>query len=264
MYQLSLLSSSVSPEKGQVNQQLAAPVVYLLDVVLPSVPAQTLRSYYARTIPSLTALLETLYSAGNTSSEGTAAIIKSTIGAIESLLLVQDFGAWKSRDEDAVQHVFSGYIVGNGMDPRPKVRKRVLEAVRKILMSPPPSPIGVHPAAEGTATICFHTVRGQFNVGKKKKSKEVGEREVKAVHSLHLLKTIASAVTWPKSSIRELVELLLTLSSENFDDMIRLAALEVFQVIFGQATEDMDIERLQEIIEVHSYSPLLIADGIVR
>jgi ribosomal RNA-processing protein 12 len=182
-------------------------------------------------------------------SEGTAAIIKSTIGAIESLLLAQDFAAWKSRDEMGVQHVFTGYLVSNGMDPRPKVRKRVLEAIKNVLANPPANPSAVHPAGDGTATVCFHTVQAQFGQ-KKKKTKVGGERDAKAVHSLQLLKAVASAVPWPKTSMRELVELLLKLSSEGYDDIVRLAALEVFQVIFGQASQDMDAQRLQQVLEV--------------
>ena len=234
-----------------MNHQLAAPVLYLLDVILPSVAPQTLRTYYSRTVPTLVAVLETLSERQNTGSEGVAAIIKSTIGALETIILAQDFAAWKSRDEMSVQHVFTGYLVGNGLDPRPKVRKRVLEAIKKALLNPPASPSALHPAAEGTATICFHTVQAQFGQTKKKqKGKEGGERDARAVHSLHLLKTVASAVTWPKSLMRELVELLLKLSAETYDDIVRLAALEVFQVILGQASEDMNAERLREVIEV--------------
>jgi len=241
----------VSPEENKVNHQLATPVLYLLDVILPSVAPQTLRAYYSRTVPSLVAVLETLSETPNTGSEGVAAIIKSTVGALETLLLAQDFGAWKSRDELSVQHVFTGYLVGNGMDPRPKVRKRVLEAIKKVLSNPPASPNALHPAADGTATICFHTVQAHFGQTKKKhKGVEGDERDAKAVHSLHLLKTVASAVAWPKSSMRELVELLLKLSAESYDDIVRLAALEVFQVIFGQASEEMNAERLREVLEV--------------
>jgi ribosomal RNA-processing protein 12 len=245
--QLSLLGSSVSPEKRQVNHQLSAPVLYLLDVILPFVAPQTLRAYYSRTVPSLVAVLETLSETPNTVSEGAAAIVKSTIGALETILLAQDFAAWKSRDEMSVQHVFTGYLVGNGLDPRPKVRKRVLEAIKKVLLNPPASPNALHPAADGTATICFHTVQAHFGQTKRNKG---GERDAKAVHSLHLLKTVASAITWPKSSIRELVELLLKLSAESYDDIVRMAALEVFQVIFGQASEEMNAERLREVVEV--------------
>jgi ribosomal RNA-processing protein 12 len=242
----------VSPEQGQVNQQLAAPVLYLLDIVLPHVPAQTLRGYYSRTVPSLVAVLETL-SSNQSTSEGTAAMIKSTIGVIESLLLAQDFQAWRSRDEMSVQHVYTGYFLGLGMDPRPKVRKRVLEAIKKVLVNPPASPSALHPAAEGTAAICFSTVQAQFGPVKKK-AKEGAANTGKAVHSLQLLKTVASAITWPKSSMRELVELLLKLSSESYDDIVRLAALEVFQVIFGQASEEMNKERLREVLEVFPFS----------
>lgn len=237
------------PANGEVNQQLAAPVLYLLDTTLPSVPQQTLRSYYSSLIPSLIAVLDTLLTS-NSNSEGTAAVIKSSIGAIESLIVAQDFTAWKSRDERGVQHVFTGYLLANGMDPRPKVRRRVLGAIRTVLMSPPANPSGTHPAAEGTATVCFHTVQTQFGQAKKKHAKDGGEKNAKAVHSLHLLKAVGSAVAWPKSSIRELVELLLKLSSESFDDIIRLAASEVFQVIFAQASEEMNAERLREIIQV--------------
>jgi ribosomal RNA-processing protein 12 len=244
------MGSAVSIENGEVNHQLAAPVVYLMDVVLPSVPPQTLRSFYSRTIPSLVALLETLSISHGSGSEGTAALIRSAIGAVESLLVAQDFNAWRSRDEMSVQHVFTGYLVGYGMDLRPKVRKRVLEAIQSVLSNPPANPTGLHPAGDGTATICFHTVQAQFGQSKKKKGKEVNERDAKSVYSLQLLKTVASAVPWPKTSIRELVELLLKLSSEAYDDIIRLAALEVFQVIFEQATEEMDSQRLREVIEV--------------
>lgn len=136
------------------------------------------------------------------------------------------------------------------MDPRPKVRKRVLEAIKNVLINPPANPNALHPAGDGSAMICFHTVQAQFGQTKKKKSTG-GERDAKAVHSLHLLKTVASAVSWPKSSVRELVELLLKLSSEAYEDHVRLAALEVFQVIFGQASEEMNAERLREVIEVN-------------
>jgi hypothetical protein len=60
---------------------------------------------------------------------------------------------------------------------------------------------------------------------------------------------VASAVSWPKTKIRELVELLLKLSSESYDDNVRLSALEVFQVIFAQASEGMDASRLKEVLE---------------
>lgn len=151
------------------------------------------------------------------------------------------------------------------MDPRPKVRKRVLDAIKKILTNPPANPSTLHPAGDGTAEICLHTVRVHFNQGKKK-PKEEGERESKAVHALHLLKTVASAVTWPKSSMRELVELLLQLSSETYDNIVRLAALEVFQVIFGQASQEMDADRLREVIDVSSVycMYILTTDGVIR
>ena|ERR1700737_3264275 len=228
---------------------MAAPVLYLMDAILPFVPPETLRAYYSRTIPGLIATLDTL-SATPSNSEGTAAIIKSIIGAIETLLLAQDFSAWKSRNEMAVQHVFTGYLVSNGMDPRPKVRKRVLDAIKNVLANPPANPTALHPAGDGTATMCLHTVQAKFGQGKKKKAKEGGERDSKAVHSLHLLKAVASAVPWPKTSMRELVELLLKLSSEGHDDIVRLAALEIFQAIFGQASGDMDAERLQQVLTV--------------
>jgi ribosomal RNA-processing protein 12 len=153
--------------------------------------------------------------------------------------------------------------VGNGTDPRPKVRKRVLDAIMKILTNPPANPSALHPAGDGPAEICFHTVRAHFNQGKKK-AKEGGERESKAVHSLHLLKAVASAVAWPKSSIRELVELLLRLSSESYDDIVRLAALEVFQVIFSQASREMNVDRLREVIDVFShFLCILTTDHII-
>jgi hypothetical protein len=107
----------------------------------------------------------------------------------------------------------------------------------------------LHPAAEDSAMIAFHIVEGQFG-SKKGRAKGGSEKDVKAVHSLHLLKMVASAVSWPKTKIRELIELLLKLSSEVYDDNVRLSALEVFQVIFAQASEGMDASHLKEVLEV--------------
>ena len=231
---------------GEVNFQLAAPVLYLLDLVLPSVPPQTLRTHYLRTIPSLLAVLD---AGADAHAEGSTAVARSTLGAIETLLLAQDFAAWKSREENCVHRVFTGYIMGSGTDIRPKVRKRALDAVKNILENVPASPSAVHPAAEESAMIAFHIVHGQFGQ-RKGRGKEGSEKEIKAVHSLHLLKTVASTVSWPKAKVRELVELLLKLSSESYDDNVRLSALEVFQVIFAQASEEMDATRLKEVIDV--------------
>ena len=221
-------------------------MLYLLDLVLPSVPQQTLRTYYLRTVPSLVAVLDAVK---GSHTEGSTAVARSIIGAIETLLLAQGFAAWKSRGETSVLEVFTGYIIGSGTDARPKVRKRALDAVKNILENVPANPTALHPAAEESAMIAFHIVRGQFGP-KKGRGKDGPEKEVKAVHSLHLLKMVASAVSWPKTEICELVELLLQLSSESYDDNVRLSALEVFQVIFVQASDGMDATRLKEVLEV--------------
>lgn len=189
--------------------------------------------------------------ASDNTSEGTAAIIRSALGAVESLVLAQDFSSWKSNNERSVQAVFTTYLLGSGMDHRPKVRKRALEAIEKILTNPPAHPSATHPAGDDAAAICFHTVQAQFSQSKKNKILE--ERNAKQVHSLQLLKIVASAIQWPKSSMRDLVELLLRLSSESYDNIVRLAALEVFQVIFSQASEDMKTERLREILDVFPF-----------
>ena len=221
-------------------------MLYLLDLVLPSVPPQTIRAYYLRTIPSLLAVLD---AGADNHTEGSTAVARSTLGAIETLILAQDFAAWKSREDNCVQRVFTGYIMGSGTDTRPKVRKRALDVVKNVLENVPASPSLIHPAAEEGAMIAFHIVEGQFGQ-RKGRGKEGSQKEITGVHSLHLLKTVASAISWPKGNVRELVELLLKLSSESYDDNVRLSALEVFQVIFTQASEEMDATRLKEVLEV--------------
>ena len=156
-----------------MNYQLAGPVLYLLDVVLPSVTPQTLRSNYSRTVPTLIAVLDALSLMSDNVSEGTAAIIRSALGAVESLVLAQDFSSWKSDNERGVQAVFTTYLLGSGMDHRPKVRKRALEAIEKILTNPPAHPSATHPAADDTAAICFHTVQAQFSQSKKNKNSTI-------------------------------------------------------------------------------------------
>ncbi|KAJ4336725.1 pre-rRNA processing protein [Ascochyta clinopodiicola] len=245
---LSLLGRQIT-DQGLVNKDTATAVVYLLDLVTPHVSAPLLRSKFTEIITSLAPAL--------THPDADAPFLRSSIGCLESLLVVQDAHAWELPQTQISPRRAVAGLLQISVDPRPKVRKRAQEALAKVLASPPPSPSLDHPAAD----MCAETALKVLNdiavlAAKAKKSKGGKNAESKdpdLIHALQLIKTIATACGgWPSRKMDVLCELLLNISRST-NEFLTMAAFEIFEVIFaGMASDEIASAKLPRLLEVIS------------
>jgi len=240
---LSLLSSN-----GAQGKDVAATVVYLLDLVTPHVPQPLLRSKF-------TLIFETLAPA-LMRGDADAPFLRSAIGCLESLLVVQDAQAWAlPQSQTGPRRAVAG-LLQIAMDPRPKVRKRATEALTSVLQHGPPGPSIDHPAADmcaETALRSFQTLATPAAQPKKTKtSPETQAHDPGLIHSLQLIKTIAAATGgWPSKSLESLCEVLFTVAKSK-SEFLTMAAFDVFEAIFEGMAANNSFSRLPRLLEAVS------------
>ena len=242
---LALLSQSVSPSKAIVNKELATSVVYLLDIIAPYVPAPLLRSKFSQILTSLAPVL--------THADIEAPLIRSSVGCLESLLVVQDNAAWAlSQVQVSPRRAVAGLLL-LASDHRPKVRKRAQDAITHVLKNPPPSPSLDHPAADMCAETALRSVNDMAADGKKKgKGHRQEENQPGLMHALQLVKTIASASGgWPSKKIEPLCEVLMNISRSN-NEYLTMFAFEIFEVIFAGMADETSSAKLPKLMEAIS------------
>lgn len=243
---LSLIGQWISSEKGIANKDLAYAVVYLLDLVTPHVPAPLLRSKFSQILKSLSPAL--------THADAEAPIVRSSIGCLESLLVVQDAQGWALPASEATPRRAVAGLLALANDPRPKVRKRSQDAIANVLKNAPPSPSLDHPAADMCAETALKSLREEAEKsGKIKRSRATRDnqqREPQLIHTLQLVKTIASAANgWPAKKIDSLCELLLSISKSSHEYLV-MAAFEVFEVIFAGIAGEVSSAKLPRLLEI--------------
>ncbi|KAB8346247.1 hypothetical protein FH972_023292 [Carpinus fangiana] len=240
---LSLLNQYVSAA-GIVNKDVATAVVYLLDLVTPHVPTPLLRSKFE---PILTSLAPSL-----THPDADAPFLRSAIGCLVSLLVVQDNQAWARPQSQVGPRQAAAGLLNLSVDHRPKVRKRAQEGLAVVLQSRPPGPSRDHPAAEMCAETALRGFQSLATLsGQSKKQRGEHEHEPELIHTMQLIKTIASASGgWPARSLDSLCEVLFAVARSK-SEFLTMTAFDVFEAILaGMANEDSSdkIARLLDAI----------------
>lgn len=245
---LALLTQSLSSSQGIINKDLATSVVYLLDLTADYVPAPLLRSKFAQILTNLAPAL--------TLPDVEAPLLRPSIGVLESLLIAQDAAAWNlPLTQIGPRRAMAG-LLNLAIDHRPKVRKRAQDALTKVLKTPPPSPSLDHPAADMCAETALRTLSDNATAAAKAKKGRHGQNkdnhEPAIIHSLQLVKTIASASGgWPSKKIEPLCELLMNVSRSS-NEFLTMGAFEVFEVIFEGMADDFSSSKLPRLLEAIS------------
>ena len=232
---------------GTVNKELATSVVYLLDVVTPYTPQPLLRSKFSQILTNIAPALSL--------PEADAPLLRPSIGCLESLLVAQDSAAWElSQSQIGPRRAMAG-LLNLAVDHRPKIRKRAQEALTKVLKNPPPSPSLDHPVADMCAETALKNLRdlaAHSSQGRKERRSGTSEHEPALVHSLQLVKTVASASGgWPSKKIDALCEVLLNISKSS-NEYLTMAAFEVFDIIFKGMADEVASSKLPRLLEVIS------------
>lgn len=247
---LALLSQSLSATEGIVNKDLATSVVYLLDLTTAYAPASILRSKFSQILTSLAPALSL--------PEVDAPLLRPSIGCLESLLIAQDAASWNLPHTQVGPRRAIAGLLSLSVDHRPKVRKRAQDALVKVLKSPPPSPSLDHAAADMCAESAMKTLADSIAAaGKQKKGRQDAQHhrethEPLVIHSLQLVKTIASASGgWPSKKIELLCELLMN-ASRSSNEYITMGAFEVFEVIFEGMADEFSSAKLPRLLDAIS------------
>ncbi|KAH7392513.1 pre-rRNA processing protein-like protein Rrp12 [Pyrenochaeta sp. MPI-SDFR-AT-0127] len=245
---LSLLPRQITAQ-GIANKDTATATIYLLDLVTPDVPAPLLRSKFTDILTSLAPAL--------THPDADAPLVRSSIGCLESLLVVQDARAWELPQTQISPRRAVAGLLQISIDHRPKVRKRAQEALAKVLANPPPSPALDHPAADmcaETALKMLSDIADAANKSKKHKAHRDAQqsKDPDLIHTLQLIKTIAtSSGGWPSRKIDVLCELLLSISRSS-NEFLTMAAFDIFEVIFAGMADELASAKLPRLLEVIS------------
>ncbi|CAN6674488.1 ribosomal RNA-processing protein 12 [Trichomonascus vanleenenianus] len=238
-YFVSFLALAEQAFSGKVDQQLASSAVYLLDIVAPFTSAALLKSKFPIILEKLVPAL--------VSEDSTAALLRSSIGVLEALLLAQDVQGWQIPMTEVSPRQATSGLLQMAVDPRPKVRKRAQDAITRILANPPPSPKLEHPAGSLCAEFSLHNVKQK--ISEAKRSKKHDEHNADLIHALQLVRSITAANGWPMDKMEVLCETLLSISKTS-DQYLIVAAFDVFEAVFKGITDgEVNGPKLNKIID---------------
>lgn len=237
---LALLEQTVVDDEV-AESSVAAAAAYFLDLVLPATPKLLLKLKFPEILTKLAPLLN------NTLAE--AALTRSSVGALETLLLAQDHLQWTAKGNVSPQRALVG-MLELSFDPRPKVRKRAQEAVRTVLLHVPASPSPMHPAAGLSAELSLkrlvELIQTAQKQAKKAQNKDAGSA---VIHALQLVSAITSANAWPADKVDALCDVLLDVSRTS-DQYLVSAAFAAFDGLFASMSHEIDIERFARVLRI--------------
>lgn len=186
-----------------------------------------------------------------TSSDIEAPLLRSSIGILEILLIVQDTNAWNTSVLEASPKSAIKGLLAFALDPRPKVRKRAQESITNILSHLPAGPSLEHPAGALCAEYALYIVKEEeANTKPHAKSAAAGaeSHNAKLIHALQLVRAIAAANGWPMAKLEALCELLLKISTST-ERYLLVAVFDVFEVVFKSISAEEDAPKLLVILE---------------
>ncbi|PKS12231.1 hypothetical protein jhhlp_001530 [Lomentospora prolificans] len=227
------------------NTEILTSVVYLLDVVTPHAPQPLLRAKFTQILSILAPLLQR--------KDAEAILLRSSIGCLESLLLAQDSAAWELSVSQVGPRMAVFDLLNLSLNPKPKVRKRALDALKHVLRTPPPSPSLDHPASD----MCAHSAMKHLEnlaetAAKARKHKNSTDQDPALVHALQLIKAIASSSGgWPSKQIEPLCELLLRIAKSGNEHMT-MATFDIFEMIFSGMADEVSSSKLPRLMEIIS------------
>ncbi|KAJ9149284.1 Ribosomal RNA-processing protein 12 [Pleurostoma richardsiae] len=233
--------------QSSANRDLATAVVYLLDVVTPYAPQPLLRAKFTQILTLLAPVIS--------QPDADAPLLRPSIGCLESLLIAQDSSSWDlSASQIGPRRAVAG-LLNLALDPRPKVRKRAQEGLRKVLRNPPPTPSLDHPAADMCAETAMRSLAELADAAhRSRKEKKAAEplHDPNLIHALQLVKTVASGSGgWPSKKIESLCELLLGIARSGNEHMT-IAVFEIFEMIFEGMADEFASAKLPRLLEIIS------------
>ncbi|KAI5851413.1 NUC173 domain-containing protein [Morchella snyderi] len=207
------------------NPSLAAPTIYLLDLITPYAPPALLRARFSQILTHLVPAIS--------HPTADAPLLRSSIGVLDALLVAQDSTAWAIPQRDIGPRRALAGLLSLAMDERPKVRKRAQEAVTNILKHPPASPATEHPAADMCATSALSGITALSASAATSTDRKGTAADPRLMHGLQLLRAVCGAAAgFPSRRIDALCAALLAIARSGNEYLVT-AALGVFEQCFA-------------------------------
>ncbi|KAI9598705.1 NUC173 domain-containing protein [Syncephalis fuscata] len=195
---------------GKESAGLRAALIYLLSAVFPELPTAVLRHKYEATVTALGEIF--------VADKDVAPVMRAAIGCLDAALAAQDAHTWT---QPLARQAYQALLMST-------------EAIEHLLATPPP-PATRHPASAATAEFCIRVLN------------ECAKSDTQStIQVLVLAKITASA--WPAAALPRLCELLLHLPKLN-NTYLTVAALEVFETLFGLDQQELTETRLAEVLQ---------------
>ena len=242
---MSLLDQAVDPETHAIKDlQLATSATYLLDIIFQYSAKKLLRSKFADLLTKIAPCI--------TDEKAEPLLIRSAIGCLASLLVAQDTQAWNNTHNLTITPMrgLQG-LLELSLDPRPKIRKRALEAIHKILENPPVAPTAEHVAAGTIAIFAINQLADVLNEYSNLSSRQLKAQTVKddinskIIKCLRLISTIVSSGQWPTTQIEPLCDMLLEVTKSS-DQYLVSTSFECFEKLFNSMAESTVATGLAE------------------
>ncbi|KAI7903680.1 NUC173 domain-containing protein [Cokeromyces recurvatus] len=208
-------------QSSQGSKDLVGALLYLLDEVFPFLPHSVLRSKFS----DIVSIIEKVFEEHKEEQP----IVRSIIGCLQELLASQDGPNWSMP---TTKKAYQQLLILSA-NASPKARKRAQDAVRNILSRPPP-PTAVHPAADMTADFILRVLQETSKTNQNA-----------AQQMLALLHTIVPY--WPPNKFSTLCHTLLQLPKFN-NIFLTKAAFDVFEALFDAEEMDMDSDKFTGLL----------------
>lgn len=222
---------------------LATCALYFLDLIAPYTPSKLLKSKFSDILVRIAPAL--------TNEKADAPLVKSSIGFLESLLLVQDSKSWNNSSNYKIspKRALSA-LLDLSLDPRPKVRKRAQEAILNIFKKNPNGSTKEHPGASYASEFALNkliTLLNENSTKSKKDSKT--ETNPSIIHNLQLITSITSSNAWPLKQITPLCDVLLEIC-KSADQYLISSAFAAFEGMFKSMTNEIDSAKFIQVLDI--------------
>ncbi|KNC98554.1 mRNA-binding protein RRP12 [Spizellomyces punctatus DAOM BR117] len=213
-------------------------VTHILSIVFPRIPSSILRLKFDDVSRTLGGTLEAY--------QDEQPLVRSVLACFESLLSAQDHARWTT--DLTCKKLFQVLLVMS-VDGRPKVRRRALEAVKRILCRPPP-PSTHHPATLTTIDYTMGSLQEYAETVGSVSAKNRKELEQQVLHVLVFLKATLPVLAMQgghdrtRGKLRALCETLLRLpvrSSGTGNTILTQWIFSVLEALFGTSLEKEEI-----------------------
>ncbi|KAJ3222520.1 hypothetical protein HK099_002228 [Clydaea vesicula] len=216
------------------RESLLIASLYLLATVFPHVPSQILKIKFSTIAETLLSTMQLHHKQ--------APLVRSILNCLEVLLFSQDSKTWNNN---LLCNKIFQVVLSHSTDPRPKVRKRAHEAIKRILSNPPPPSIH-HPASSCVIDFAVSFIHNSLSMSNPNKEVKA-EKESQSMHLLAFLRLTLPIIIRQSANNAKILEKLRSLSvellklpiktSSTGNVMLTQSAFSVLTCFFGRPME---------------------------